>query len=72
LEVVIKNRIYQIIEEADDGDIYPVTILGKVLASIIAISGIGLVALLTGILSLGFMEGIQKKEKKCLYCGKDL
>ncbi len=38
------------------GDIYPVTILGKTLAGLIALLGIGLVALPTGIISSGFME----------------
>ncbi len=54
------------------GDVYPVTAMGKVLASIIAITGIGLVALPTGILSSGFMEGIKKECKKCPYCGKEM
>lgn len=56
------------------GDIYPVTALGKVLASIIALSGIGLVALPTGILSSGFMEEINNKKSdyKCPHCGEDL
>ncbi len=49
------------------GDIYPVTIMGKMLASVIAISGIGLVALPTGIISSGFVDEIQNKnnEKAC-------
>lgn len=52
------------------GDIYPVTAAGKLLASVIAITGIGLVALPTGILSSGFMEEITSKEaKKCPNCG---
>ena len=38
------------------GDIVPVTILGKVLGSVIAILGIGLVAIPTGILSAGFTD----------------
>ncbi len=55
------------------GDIYPVTALGKILASVIAITGIGLVALPTGILSSGFMEEIQeKKENKCPHCGEEI
>lgn len=62
------------------GDIYPITVLGKILSSIIAILGIGLVAVPTGIISAGFMEEIQKEEKKdnqesikyCPYCGKKI
>lgn len=40
------------------GDIYPVTALGKVLGTVIAILGIGLIAVPTGIISAGFMETI--------------
>ena len=53
------------------GDVFPITGLGKVLASVIALSGIGLVALPTGIISSGFMANI-KTGKKCPHCGKDL
>ena len=53
------------------GDIYPITILGKMLASITAMTGIGLVALPTGILGSGFMEEIaSKKEIICPSCGE--
>jgi len=38
------------------GDTYPVTAIGRVLGAAIAILGIGMVALPTGILSSGFME----------------
>ena len=44
------------------GDVYPITVLGKILSSIIAILGIGLVAVPTGIISAGFMESMQKEE----------
>jgi len=56
------------------GDVYPVTILGKFCASIIAILGIGMFALPTGILGAGFVEAIQKKKGKqtCPHCGKEL
>lgn len=53
------------------GDIYPITVFGKILASVIALSGIGLVALPTGIISSGFMENI-KTGKTCPHCGKRL
>lgn len=63
------------------GDIYPVTAMGKLFASIIAILGIGLVALPTGIISSGFIAAVSKKEKdakidaekvkeKCPHCGE--
>ncbi len=54
---------------------YPVTLLGKFCASIIAILGIGMFALPTGIIGAGFVEAIQKrKEPKqtCPHCGKEL
>lgn len=65
------------------GDIYPITALGRILGAIIAILGIGLVAVPTGILSAGFVEMLEKnnaedKEKKeekknfCPHCGKKL
>lgn len=53
------------------GDIYPITGIGKVLAAIIALAGIGLVALPTGIISAGFMEQIKDK-KVCPHCGKEI
>ena len=46
------------------GDVYPVTPLGKVLAAIIAILGIGIFALPAGILAAGFENEISQKEKK--------
>ncbi len=59
------------------GDIYPVTIFGKILSSIIAVLGIALIAIPTGIISAGFIELITKPEKKeeqvyCPHCGKKL
>jgi len=38
------------------GDIYPITIGGKIVAIIIAILGVGIVAIPTGIISAGFVE----------------
>lgn len=61
------------------GDVYPVTPVGKLLSGIIALIGIGFVALPTGIISSAFIEKIQndKKEQKkaegqcnCPHCGK--
>jgi voltage-gated potassium channel len=56
------------------GDMYPVTLMGKFCASIIAILGIGMFALPTGILGAGFVEAIQKKKGQdvCPHCGKEL
>lgn len=46
------------------GDVYPVTALGKLLSGIIALIGIGFVALPTGIISSAFIEKIQKDKQK--------
>ena len=57
------------------GDMYPITLLGKVLGGIIAILGIGFFALPAGILASGFAGEIQKQEKKernCPHCGKTI
>lgn len=62
------------------GDIYPITALGKFLSGVIAILGIGLVAVPTGIISAGFMEQISiskaepqtDKKQFCPYCGHKL
>lgn len=65
------------------GDVYPISVIGKVLAIITAFFGIGLIAIPTGILASGFSEELQKKAKSkreipisntdfkfCPYCGK--
>ena len=42
------------------GDIYPITVAGKVFAALIAICGIGMFALPTSILGSGFIEEMEK------------
>ncbi len=57
------------------GDVYPITTIGKILGSIIALLGIGMVALPTGIIGSGFMEELQKEKQCkniCPHCGKRL
>ncbi len=56
------------------GDVYPLTGLGKLLAGIVAVLGIGLFALPTGILGAGFVEEMQKKRgrRRCSHCGKEI
>jgi voltage-gated potassium channel len=45
------------------GDVYPITILGKILSGIMAILGIGLVGLPSGIIAAGFTKIIEKEPK---------
>lgn len=59
------------------GDIYPITVGGKIMAGIMAILGIGLVAVPTGIISAGFIEMMNHNKHDdpksfCPYCGKNL
>lgn len=57
------------------GDVYPVTAAGKVLAAIIAVLGIGMFALPTGILGAAFVEEVQARKKSprlCPHCGKEI
>ncbi|WMN12987.1 ion transporter [Marivirga salinae] len=58
------------------GDVYPITGLGQFISGIIALLGIGLVALPTGILSSAFIDKINSKRRadveKCPTCGRDL
>ena len=56
------------------GDMYPVTTLGRILASAVAILGIGMVALPAGILAEGLLEEFRLRQnvdaKRCPRCGK--
>lgn len=55
------------------GDVYPVTAIGKLLGGVIAVIGIGLFALPTGILASGFSEELSKNKKaNCPHCGEAL
>lgn len=62
------------------GDIYPVTALGRVFGAFIALLGIGMVAIPTGIISSGLMEYMNRNKKTesdealayCPHCGKKL
>ncbi|MDZ7620503.1 MAG: ion transporter [Patescibacteria group bacterium] len=59
------------------GDMYPITLMGRLCASVIAILGIGMFALPTGILGAGFVEAVQKVKsphppETCPHCGKEL
>ena len=61
------------------GDIIPITTFGRILSGVIALLGIGLVAVPTGIISAGFMEQMGSENASdadskhyCPYCGKKL
>ena len=56
------------------GDVYPVTGLGKLMAGVMAILGVGLFALPAGILANGFSETLENKNNQsvCRHCGKKL
>jgi voltage-gated potassium channel len=57
------------------GDLHPITVLGKFLGGIIAILGVSIFALPTGILASGFAEHIreqgEKRKTKCPHCGEE-
>jgi len=58
------------------GDTYPVTILGKVIAAGVAVLGIAVYAIPTGIMASAFTEELRKNrtknKKKCPHCGKEI
>ena len=56
------------------GDACPVTPVGKLMASITAMLGIGMFALPTAILGAGFLEDLadRKKTQQCPHCGKEI
>jgi voltage-gated potassium channel len=62
------------------GDVYPVTVVGKILSAIVAILGIGIVALPTGILASGFMKELDdtnsigqiESPNFCPHCGNKI
>ncbi len=56
------------------GDVFPITLLGRIAAGVIAILGIGFFALPTAILGSGFVESVQagKQPRACRHCGGEL
>ena len=54
------------------GDVFPITAMGKIMSGIIALIGIGFIALPTGIISSAFINKIQenKKDEKICTCPK--
>lgn len=45
------------------GDVYPVTVAGKVVASLVAFAGIGLIAMPTGILAAAFSNALEARRR---------
>ncbi|NNJ94313.1 MAG: ion transporter [Halobacteria archaeon] len=56
------------------GDIYPVTVWGKLLGSLISVIGIGMFALPTAVLGAAFLDEARSVRKiaKCPHCGEDM
>lgn len=58
------------------GDVYPITSLGRLISGIIALLGIGLVALPTGLISAGFINKLEKNKRNesvnCPHCGEKI
>jgi voltage-gated potassium channel len=56
------------------GDAYPITAIGKIMASMIAMLGIGMFALPTAILGAAFLEDLDRRKKapRCPHCGKEI
>lgn len=67
------------------GDAYPVTMIGKIIGGVIAVLGIGIVALPTAIIATGFAEEVQRRRSRgkvdtkdkpagtsCPHCGKPI
>lgn len=59
------------------GDIFPITVFGKIISAFLALLGIGLVAVPTGIISSGFSEELASEKEQddyeyCPHCGKKI
>ena len=57
------------------GDTYPVTVAGKIVASGVAVLGIAVYAIPTGIMASAFTEELRKKRQKstrCPHCGEKI
>jgi voltage-gated potassium channel len=57
------------------GDMYPVTVMGKIFTVLILLAGIALLALPAGIITSGFLEELRKSRRParytCPHCGKE-
>lgn len=54
------------------GDIYPITVMGKIAAAILVVAGVGVVALPTGIFASAFSDELREREKARLAVMKNI
>ena len=57
------------------GDTYPITVVGKIVAAGVAVLGIAVYAIPTGIMASAFTEELRKKRQKkriCPHCGREI
>jgi voltage-gated potassium channel len=54
------------------GDVFPITIAGKICGGLISLFGIMLIALPSGIICSGFMDELNKEKRICPHCGKEI
>ncbi len=57
------------------GDVYPVTLMGRIFGGLVAVTGVGLFALPAGILAGGFAEELQRRRRPartCPHCGQPI
>lgn len=56
------------------GDVFPITVAGKILGGLIALTGIFVLALPVAILAGGYTEALEKRKKTpvCPHCGKEI
>jgi voltage-gated potassium channel len=54
------------------GDVYPITVAGKICGGIISLLGVMIIALPSGIICSGFMGELYKEKKICPHCGKEI
>jgi len=57
------------------GDVYPITVLGKIIGTGVAVLGIAVYAIPAGIMASAFTEELRKKRQKskhCPHCGEEI
>ncbi len=54
------------------GDIFPITLMGKIFGEISANFGVGLFAIPAGLLVSRFSDEAETANKNCTHCGKEI